>query len=352
MPEIIEDAWLAEGPRGRRLCWAVLRPDLSAMPGWWDALRGGAADPARLVPELAEALASTNLDDLLRDDPLTLLDGLDATTGSAMYWQPPDGQDQALAHPEITAMLVPFARAVARAAPEWWSAPVDLTAQRYAQYGDPAPAPPPTLIGAADRLASWHVEVLEEEARFAGYSEDVSGSWWSTPGFGALGTTRALPELGAVALVGVEDGFGWRFAECVPLEPQREPRVYEIAGSRDWIELVARYPLELTMSRRYVWHQTTGATGPWVIPDYQAVSRDFDAVHLTARAYLEAAGLALDIGGGQLTVLAGWNPDVTWWLTDCLRPGGQPERWALVERGHRDVWTRMPEFSSTDATAP
>jgi hypothetical protein len=311
------------------------------MSGWWDALRGEGADLARLVPELADALASTNLDDLLRDDPLTLLDGLDAATGSAMYWQPPDGEDDALALPEITAMLVPFAQAVAQAAPGWWSAPVDLTAQRYAQYGDPVPAPPLTLTGAADRLVSWHAEVLEEEARFAGYSEEVSGSWWSTPAFGAHSTTRGLPELGAVALVGVEDGYGWTSAQCVPLAPSREPRVYEIANRRDWTELVARYPLELTRSRRYVWHQSTGATGPWVIPDYLAVSRDLDAVHLTVRAYLEAAGVPLDIGDGRSTVLAGWNPDATWWLTDCLQVAGQPEPWALVQHDHRDVWIRM-----------
>ena len=50
---------------------------------------------------------------------------------------------------------------------------------------------------------------------------------------------------------------------------------------------------------------------------------EVDAVHLTVDAYLSAAGRALPVelpagGAPACTVLAGWDPDVTWWISDVL----------------------------------
>ena len=38
---------------------------------------------------------------------------------------------------------------------------------------------------------------------------------------------------------------------------------------------------------------------------------------------------ALDVEGGA-TVLAGWDPDATFWLADVLEPAGEPVAWERV----------------------
>jgi hypothetical protein len=143
-------------------------------------------------------------------------------------------------------------------------------------------------------------------------------------------TSRAVPGLGALRLLLVEDGLGWERARCWPLKPRPGARIYEIDGPAAWSALVTRYPLEVIRSRRHDWWRATGREGCWLIPDYQAVARDYDAVHLSALGYLTTAGVALPAGHDEaaLTLLAGWDPDATWWLTDVLEPDGLPEDWA------------------------
>ena len=64
----------------------------------------------------------------------------------------------------------------------------------------------------------------------------------------------------------------------------------------------------------------------------RAVGREFDAVHLTVDGYLSTAGRALPVdvpGAGRpvRTLLGGWDPDATWWLTDVLPALGAPTDW-------------------------
>ena len=80
----------------------------------------------------------------------------------------------------------------------------------------------------------------------------------------------------------------------------------------------------------------TGWAGPWTIPDFAAVAADYDAIHLTVGGYLTTAGRALVLGddgaAGARTMLAGWNPDETYWLADVLTSAGPPERWVNPDR--------------------
>ncbi len=63
----------------------------------------------------------------------------------------------------------------------------------------------------------------------------------------------------------------------------------------------------------------TGRAGTWLIPDWSAVAADWDAVHVSVAGYLTTATRALPVADGTAaTMLAGWNPDQTWWLTDIL----------------------------------
>jgi hypothetical protein len=49
-------------------------------------------------------------------------------------------------------------------------------------------------------------------------------------------------------------------------------------------------------------------------------------VHLSVAGYLATAGRRLPVGDAG-TVLAGWDPDQTYWLTDILTLGGPASTW-------------------------
>jgi hypothetical protein len=160
-------------------------------------------------------------------------------------------------------------------------------------------------------------------------------------------TTRGLPSLGAVGLALAEDGLGWQQARCWPVAVRGGARVYEIGGPGQWAGLAGRYPLEVSRSRRHDWWRATGRAGRWLIPDYAAVAADWDAIHVSVAGYLTTAGLPIAVGGGAYTMLAGWDPDATWWLNDVLsftspphnwrQDDHKPSRWTRARQGRRDV---------------
>ncbi len=138
-------------------------------------------------------------------------------------------------------------------------------------------------------------------------------------------------------LASVEDGLGWREARCWPVEPQPGARIYEISGPDRWAELVDRYPVDVTRSRRHDWWRVTHWAGIWLIPDFAAVASDYDAVRLSVAGYLTTAGRDLPVGEAR-TVLAGWDPDETYWLTDVLATAGPATHWVM--RDHQPLgWT-------------
>ena len=281
----------------------------------------------------------------LAADQATVSEALGWTVDTAQYWGEPDAEDRALAAPQAAGALRPIADALLAApAVQWWAAPLDPGRQRYAQFLGDHPFDEPMLSGAAGRVAAWRAGTVRQEESLRGTGTEPrgagSGAWWSTPAMSRLPvTTRALPGLGAARLALIEDGLGWKSARCWPLRPRPGARVYEVDGPAAWAALVARYPLEVTGSRGRDWRRATGRAGRWLIPDYQAVAGDYDGVHVTVLGYLTTAGVPVPLPGpGSLagpggsgdqarTLLAGWDPDATWWLTDCLDPAGPPEAW-------------------------
>lgn len=117
--------------------------------------------------------------------------------------------------------------------------------------------------------------------------------------------------------------------------------MYEVSQPGDWVDLVARYPLDVDRSRRHDWWRTTGSQGPWLIPDWSAVAADYHGVHLTVLGYLGTAGRALPVGQGA-TLLAGWGPDVTYWLADVLDQASSPITWS---RSKEEPYGWAPEPS-------
>jgi hypothetical protein len=366
---------LLAGPRGRRLCFELVNPwpaqvPVQVAPGWRELSFAGSveAGPQQLAAELGSLVTAADLRAASAATEETgLLEALRASVDAAKYWQPADECDQVLARPEVADELGPVALAVTGLpAAAWWDSPLARDNQQFVAALDrdwvrPDGDAGPALSGAPDRLAAWRASTLEDERGAAHRPADpaapYSGHWWSSPAAsGFVATSRSLPGLPAVGLDLIEDGAGWCDVACWHLVPSAQARVYEIRGPRDWVGLVARYPLDVSKSRRHDWWRVTGLAGSWIIPDYAAVAADYDAVHLTIGGYLTTAGRAmaqgddehdgwvglagdaeqagelLSAGGAQpeasaRTLLAGWDPDATYWLADVLTSAGPPVRW-------------------------
>lgn len=335
---------LLEGPRGRRLCLelaADLHQDLASAvfslsydldPGKGTSVirfglvtgETGEPDETPSPKDVAGLLASLDAFNLTEEQLSAALEG---SVRTAYYWQPPDGTDVLAALPVIRAALVPLAERIMAtpSAQEWRQARrTEQWAVDWRSPQDPAPLPQ----NPSSTLQRWAQEIRAEEVQAARERpEDPranwSGSWWSAP----LGLIRSVGRIPA-ALDLVEDAMGWEDATVIPVHGRG--RTFEIRTADDWRFLCRTYPLEVTASRRHDWFQTTGRNGRWVIPDWQQVAADWDAVHLTALGYLSSATRALDVDAGTASVIAGWDPDSTLWLTDVAHEGSD----------HRQFWHR------------
>jgi hypothetical protein len=325
---ISSDTLLA-GPQGREFCWMLLwgaMPDAD-YPEWsavWNAvygegLSGHADDLSACVGYARPGLAA--MDDRL------MLTAFGRAVDAAAYWQE---RDHSLDGDEVRDALLPLAELIVQSpATRWWDDPVARHAQMIVEREETGP---PKLAGAAQGLAKWRADTeSSEQQAFREQPHDPSaqltGHWWSTPvGSGVPTTTRDLPGAGAVGLGLVEDGLGWSSARSWPVSPSPDARVYEVTSPDSWAALVGRFPLDVSYSRRHDWWRVTGLSGRWLIPDYQAVAAEYDGIHVSAAAYLSVAGRPVAVGDGR-TMLAGWDPDETFWLADVLEITGSPQVW-------------------------
>ena len=320
---------LLEGPRGRVACAAVgvlVEPTLE-----WPADPTDRYEAAAFV----EQLGAVDVDGIAGlGEPLVLLDALGTAVDSALYWEEPGERDELLGHDQALAALEPIARALVEApAARWWWSPLDEDTQSIVRWLDEGRrrAHGPELAGTPERLRRWRADTLAEERRAHGWSASFearhTGAWWSTPALSNVtATSRGLGGLPAVQLELVEDSLGWDRARVAPVGIQAGCRVVEILEPRDWTDLVDAYPLDVDRSRRHDWWRATGARGPWQIPDWFAVSHDHDAVHLSVAGYLAGAGRALPTRDGG-TILAGFDPDLTYWLADVVTQTAPPVTW-------------------------
>jgi len=353
---------LLAGPRGRRL---LLEFALASAPGEGDELRsavmlaayrldlGHGGSVALFGPGAAEAESAVVLpDDVavllhraapLEPDSATVLRALVASVDAARYWQEPDGEDRLAETGPVREALVPIAERVASSADSgWWDEPLDRAEQHAVTWDDDAPAK--VSMTAAERLALWRSATIDGELR-AGRERPAepealwSGEWWSTPPAALTRTTRALGGHGPAGLWLVEDGFGWERATTQSVAVPDGSRVYEVDGAAAWAALCLAHPLEVTAQKRHDWYRTTGRDGQWVMPDWAGVAEDHDAVHLTAAAYLAAAGTAVRVDDGSASIIAGWNPDETYWLRE-VEPADGEQGW---HREHDGDWRHLTQ---------
>lgn len=359
---------LVEGPRGRRLCLELLLDAAQRMGerGWAAAHHVGdaarALEPAsgssvlyasvisngeiveptpspedermRALPpaeRAAAALAGLELPDSY--DAALLRRALGASVDAARYWQEPDGEDLLAAHPELRPQLLRAAEVVARSdAAAWWGEPIARLEQRSTAHDD---SWRPSGDPAAEQLARWMRERLADEERFrrerpSDPTASYSGEWWSMPPSSLHRSTRAHAA-GPFGLELVEAGFGWGSAEVRELSPAPGP-VLELDGPEAWAQLCRRWPVDLRASYCHDWHRVTGEARHWVAPDWSRVAEEYTAVHLGVLGYLRSATRLIELGDGRASVLAGWDPDATYWLRDGARETGDPVAWQRDER--------------------
>ena len=318
---------LLAGPRGRDLCLTALC-DISAEPDLWDLVTK-AGDVAGLTDAVAAADLATVA---ASSDPLAYFDVLCGMVSTAVYWQNPwdVADERRLARPDIRSALLPVASAILSAPGlRWWAAPVDLARQYFVQFLGDRGYPDSyelDLSGAAAGLARWSAD-----------DDEGSGHWWASPVWHLPHTFPLVDVAGLVGLPMLEDTSGWVRARSWTLRPAAAARVYEVTGQDAWAQLVNRYPHDVTRSRSKPWGATTGLESRWLIPDYAAVAADWDGVHVSLLGYLASAGAAMAVEGGH-TVLAGWEPHATWWLTNSLAPAGLPQDWAEDDEESGAPW--------------
>ncbi|MBE0009644.1 hypothetical protein DXT87_07545 [Arthrobacter sp. AET 35A] len=343
------------GPRGRRLCLELAMESdtqIQACVYWLGhsldpgagrsrvLITGTAGDAGESLPipspgDLVGALATL---DLRHTGVRAVEKALARAVDTARYWQEPDGEDVLASLPEVVEALQPVAHYVAgMEATLWWMEPrqVEQWAIDWRSEEDPAPLPREPR----QALSKWSRETRADEVgaareRPADPHASWSGNWWVVP----HGTIRSVGRI-PLGLDLVEDSFGWEHATVIPV--RGVGRTYEVLTEADWVFLCREYPLEVTASRRHDWFRTTGRAGRWVIPDWERVAEHWDAVHLTVLAYLSGAGRALEVDANTSTVLAGWDPDVTLWLTDVARESEPPrQQWARIT--DQEEWVCEP----------
>ena len=243
-----------------------------------------------------------------------------------------DGDDVLAALPVVRDALRKTAEVIAASpAAQWWTSHLDV-ADQWTVPWEGAGRPPDDLVGSLSTW--WERTVADEEQAVRERSSDPeanwSGSWWSIPPHDLVRTTRSLGSDGPARLWFEEDSFGDDSAVAVPVEAY-PARVIEITGPEDWADLCRRHPLDVTASRRPDWYRVTGRVGPWVIPDWRTVATEADAVHLTVAGYLTTATRSVEVGDGRASVLAGWNPDETFWFRGTLARPADEVRWHRQE---------------------
>lgn len=330
---------LMAGPRGRALClyvglhheswramWALaLEPDRERGLPWYRAERDRELTDAQLesIRELRQGLVGSHR---LADE--SVREALEHTVDGAVYWQDPRDEEMVGSLPALEADLRRVAATVAASqTAAWWTEPFDP--EQYVVRFRP--------VDHVTAVNTPAVAILVEAYRIRDVREPPGylTGWWSAPPSGLAGTAPAPGGIPS-ALYLVEDGWGQTEA-TVHRARSRSPRVFEVDSGVAWAQLCRSHPFEVTASKRHDWYRTTGlADTRWVMPDWASVAGEYDAVHLQVGAYLAASGTAIAVDDGVHSVIAGWAPGDTYWLTDVVEV--DPVGRAFAKSADTDLW--------------
>lgn len=282
---------LVEGPRGRRMLYELIGC------GYVDS----GIRPEIFIDLVSEcAAANLSADAIIEAD---LVRALSSSIQNARYWQGSDGPDVALAHPEVLDVLKAIARAVSDSGQAaWWTSSVDRGHQAL--------------------LFRQHHYEQKRQVKISPIVESRSVrvdefGWWSTP------TTAPSigPRLASYAIdypLGEDELDERPPTRWVRGQVPTEASVYELDSLDAWKTLVNNYGVPADPNRRESWARAAGIPGgSWIIPDWDRVAEDYDAVHLPVAAYCAVSGVPAEVEGGH-ALLAGWSPDECYWLRNKL----------------------------------
>lgn len=171
-------------------------------------------------------------------------------------------------------------------------------------------------------------------------------------------TTGTWPSGEPIGLSLVEDDFGLSRARACRVRLRDTYSVFIVDEPEQWAALCRKYPLDVTAQRRMVWFEATGRRGRWVIPDWSRVAEDCDGVYVSLAGYVRTAGAVVDVGDGSLlpdtrdrptrgdtddriaSLMAGWNPDTTYWLTDAVAGITEVVDWSFDDDSY--AWVAQP----------
>ncbi|RAX48553.1 hypothetical protein DQ353_14365 [Arthrobacter sp. AQ5-05] len=343
----------AELPLHGGIFYASYREDVAR--GEAVSLFGPGAEEGRKIivtaEDVAELLAATAL------APVTaglLCEALARSVDTARYWQPPEGTDVIAGSAPVRAQLARVAQHLAASGLAAWWMRTAATGDQWHVEWEQADAPgrwAPSGEPAATVLASWRKAAEIEEARAAverpvDPAANYGGEWWSMPPAQLLHSTGTFFDGSPVGLWCVEDGFGWDRAIARRVEVPASVRIFEITDASDWAQLCRSFPLEVTAQKRHDWYRTTGRVGSWVMPDFSRLAADYDGVHLGVAAYLAMAGEVIEVDAERASVMAGWNPDGTRWLTDGVALRDEEVAWECADANSGNAtWTRAAQGS-------
>lgn len=344
---------LLAGPRGRRmlieyalacehatddgsfraaLMRSALRNDLGSRRPRRRSLIG---DPVRSdrgsTPPYSISDVAKRLDavELLAPTPELARSALANSVGNARPWQEPDAIDTIAAQPVTQPSLRRVAVALGAACESLgWRATACDSPQSVVYWGEPPELPSDGTVRRSER-------------------EAIDDGWSSRPPLGTPSTTGLQFDGSPAALWFNEDDPGLDHATSVTAASPRADRVYEIADREDWAALCRQFPDEVTSIRSRSWTAATGREGRWVLPDWKRVAESYDLVHLQIGAYVSSAGVAIPVAGDMSTasVIAGWNPDESCWLTPALSLVQAPSNW-LREQIQEPTWIPTREHST------
>lgn len=172
----------------------------------------------------------------------------------------------------------------------WWFAPLDRAAQLLARIPGTAEMPMPPVVPKG--------QPTERER----YAQKPEWGLYSSTGFDGIssylvGESECFEDLGTLTF------------PCARyrLSAAADARVFEIDGPADWDRLCRNYPAL----------EQGGLQGGLLVPDFAAVARDWDAVHVTLGGLLVSAQVAVPGAEGK-TALQGWDAEQTVWLNPAF----------------------------------
>lgn len=135
----------------------------------------------------------------------------------------------------------------------------------------------------------------------------IPGTWWITPEECAITLDASVIRNGNHY---IRDDF--QVIEKVhPLVNDPKGKIYRVSDVSTWCNLVDTYGIHASVST-YDWAPKT-AHRP-MVPDWNRVASDWDAVYVSVSAYMETAYWPISLSGNDWTVLSGWHPGSTVWF--------------------------------------